>query len=139
MSVRGGGLKSSGNFMLFDIPWISPWNWFRLQNYSNPSTWWLFLGKHITTINFQSIWKYWTKSLTTEITDNKFYRVIASYTNKKAKIEIYDWLNKILDSIYINDVSIAPIWTLNDLYIWSSTDKTNQWNDIIDYVKIYKR
>lgn len=71
--------------------------------------------------------------------DNEFYKVIASYddTSKKAWLKIFDNNNKEIISISWEspNVSTQPQY----LYIWSTASYINQWNDIIDYVKIYTK
>ncbi len=141
MSVRGAALKRpSWWYVLFDIPWVSPWNWFRLSTYN---TEWLYLWQHSFGGNNQIISLLQINSKITNSDSNKFYKVIASYINNQAKIEIYDWENKILESSqYTGWVTSINPWTLNNLYIWNynySGTYQYQWNDIIDYVKIYRK
>lgn len=66
---------------------------------------------------------------------NNFYRVI--YKKDWSDVEL-----KIVSHTWSTVSSVQWTWSndlWNDLYIWSKKDKTNQWNDIIDYVKIYKK
>lgn len=139
MSVRGAALKRNSLwYVLFDIPWVSWWDWLRLSTYNNE---WLYLWKHTTSNN--QIISY--TSLSSIITDlNKFYKVIVTYNwLSNMKIFIYDWTNKIWESTlytWWNSTISVNIWNINNIYIWSYYTNTTyiwQWNDIIDYVKIY--
>lgn len=63
---------------------------------------------------------------------NDFYKV--TFINSENRVFI-NWVENIT-------LFTKQSWALNpsdNLYIWSSSFSTNQWNDIIDYVKIYTR
>lgn len=74
--------------------------------------------------------------------DNEFYKVIASYDNNtsKAWLKIFDSNNKEIISTLPGESPNVSL-PLSYLYIWSTgvTPYVNQWNDIIDYVKIYTK
>ncbi|MDD5213181.1 MAG: FecR domain-containing protein [Candidatus Gracilibacteria bacterium] len=72
------------------------------------------------------------------ISDNKFYKVISIYNNGTLSIYIYDENNGII--VKRENISISSTLLIGDtLYVGSTKDKLSQWNDIIDYVKVYKR
>ena len=64
---------------------------------------------------------------------NKFYKVITSFEGNKFNLKVvWDWFEKLgtgLESTFVNQ---------NTIYIWSNISNLEQWNDVIDYVKIYK-
>jgi hypothetical protein len=68
------------------------------------------------------------------IQNNNFYTVQAISRNNNINIRILDWTSTLADTW-----ATATLNTSNNLYIWSNSSSINQWNDIIDYVKIYKR
>ena len=76
------------------------------------------------------------KSILQGLINDNFYTIIATYKNTWIELQIKDknWniINK--NSNTSNYVNINN-WIL---YIWSDYNKQNQWNDIIDYLKIYK-
>jgi hypothetical protein len=131
MSVRGGALKRpSGSFYLFNL-WnlylhLDTWTTTRLKTWYSTSP----------LSGFQDLEQILLSSLN-NLDNNKFYKVSVVYNNSRPKIYIYDWSNKILESSLINNSNI-PSWIRTDLFIWSQLNSANQWNDIIDYVKIYK-
>ena len=64
---------------------------------------------------------------------NKFYKVMAIFEWGKFRLKVsWDWFEKISDSKSYSTLNS------NILYIWSNSIPDSQWNDIIDYVKIYK-
>lgn len=68
----------------------------------------------------------------TNIQDNSFYKVILSYDSS-------NWTTlKIWNDYVYHSGSLTLSWW-SELYIWSTSSSTSQWNDIIDYVKIYKK
>lgn len=72
---------------------------------------------------------------------NNFYKILVTW-NKNNK---YDTPNNNTNlNIFINWENISNAENVNqisslNLYIWSHSDKAYQWNDIIDYVKIYRK
>jgi hypothetical protein len=123
MSVRGGALKRtslSKNFTLFDF-WGSN-NKLVLNTYQNKLALiisWTELNIYIPEFN--------------NMDSNKYYKVIVIFEWGKFKLKvIWDWFEKSTDSKFYS------VLNTNTLYIWSSSVPDSQWNDIIDYVKIYK-
>jgi type II secretory pathway pseudopilin PulG len=66
--------------------------------------------------------------------DNKFYKIQVIRSNWNTIIRILDENLNVIKSEY--STWWSNLW--NNIYIWSKSNKTFQWNDIIDYVKIYK-
>jgi len=71
--------------------------------------------------------------------DNEFYKVVASYDSNtsKAWLKIFDSNNN--EVITTSGESPNVPSNIENLYIWSTASYINQWNDIIDYVKIYTK
>lgn len=126
MSVRGGALNrtswiyflsttnTSGNFLL----WLYNWDLYFWKTIAN--------SIKIPNGTLQSLW------------NDDFYRIIATYNTNWIELQIKnrDWLN--LTWSPIKSPSIIPTFN-NNIFIWSNNSFQYQWNDIIDYVKIYKQ
>lgn len=125
MSVRGGALKKPS-----DVYYLySNWAW---NNNLKLHDWKLKLyDGSLKEISYSSI------NIPTD-NYNNFYRVIykKDWSDVELKIVSYTW-----STVGSKQWSwIYDLW--NDLYIWSKwtgSTNSNQWNDIIDYVKIYKK
>jgi len=63
--------------------------------------------------------------------DWNFHTITAKKESNNYSLEI-DW-----NSMWLSFTSIFPIWT--ELYIWWKSSNTSQINNIIDYIKIYKK
>ncbi len=74
--------------------------------------------------------------------DNKFYRVVVRFEDKKVKnISIYDGEKEIISWSSTSE-SLNWVWDIENIYIGSNKSwliYVNQWNDIIDSVKIYTK
>ena len=122
MSVRGEALKRSGTFYLFnDSVYI--------RSGIIPS----YLKFIIPSSSFTQI----STSTFTDLIPNNFYRTIfkSDPVFNKLYIDIKDKNNNYYSSWWI----LNPINFWNSLYIGSYNNTISQWNDIIDYVKIYKK
>lgn len=124
MSVRGAALKRGVNCWNFYC-YLFTTNLIEFKLWSDGLKLWSS-GKDI----------YIPNSKFTSLDDNTFYSIKVIVENNHPKI-IVNWniIAYETDNFYLTNIS--NIWT--QLYIWSKIDKTQQWNDIIDYVKIYKR
>lgn len=144
MSVRGGALKRPlANWQQHILAQF--WDWLCLRT---------FFYAHNTYLGLTADCQFWSvikwdniNTFTWKLNDNDFYKIRITnnwfpITKNNTNLSIYDknWL-------LIKDLDISTwdpsITTLdNHLYVWSYFDGTNnkfQWNDIIDYVKIYKK
>ncbi|MDP2104333.1 MAG: hypothetical protein Q8K26_05425, partial [Candidatus Gracilibacteria bacterium] len=133
MSVRGSALKrnDSLNYTLFKLG----------NSYLNINTYVSDGGRRLKiTNNGVNLQKIYINDLINSLQDNKFYRVIVEYKVLGVKIYIYDGNQKILESIASTGTNF-DFGTLNYLYVGVEYNGSyiNQWNDIIDYVKIYKK
>lgn len=123
MSVRGAALKrTSWTFNLFNLGGTYT---LHLDN----SNW--LKNNYILALSKGDIENFIWDNI------NDFFKVIYFKENNILKLEIVDskWKYLISPSISITPTSVNS----NDLYIWSNNSKSNQWNDIIDYIKIYKK
>lgn len=119
MNVRGAALKRlNQTYTLFNF---SNWLWLKLENWNIS----LFTGNSWKLILWNSI-----NIGTTDY--DKFFKIIVYAENNKVYVSIPELL---LNSDYLNFTNTS----FSDMYIWSNSSKTNQWNDMIDYVKIYKK
>lgn len=127
MSVRGAALKRiSWKYKLFNFILNSNSTDINLNIYNwNLSLYWI---DSLWTSRYAMI----SKNLLSTLSDNVFYEVSSKFVDNKISLEI----------IWTNIKSEASInWTLNkwgQILIWSDYALANQWNDIINYVKIYK-
>lgn len=126
ISVRWATLRNKSNlgknFTLFDF-WGSN-NKLALNTYSASN-------KLALTVNW--VEKNIPISDFSNLDLNKFYKVMVIFEWGKFRLKVsWDWFEKSSDS------KIYSILDTSVLYIWSNASKTEQWNDIIDYVKIYK-
>lgn len=128
MSVRGGALNRMDNkyYKLFTL-----WSWtniLSLDKVNNYLSLWAPPGYKTVSIN-----------LSPKFDSNSFYKVLLKINSTKRSLEILDLKSNILYSWIESSGNIISLFS-NDLYIWSlsSTSSSKQWNDIIDYVKIYK-
>lgn len=126
MSVRGGALRRTNTetFTLFNI--TNGTNNFYLKY---KRTKWLYLWN----INIGT-WVLWDSI--SDNNQNTFYKIIAKCEEDTCSLSIPDLNN------YSTWNLTQPIQSFTNLYIWSEYNNNaykNQWNDIIDYVKIYKR
>ncbi|MBW7955069.1 FecR domain-containing protein [Candidatus Gracilibacteria bacterium] len=125
VSVRGGALKrSSDNYYLYSLSGSS------LKLYNNNSKFYLSFGNGS---NLSKI--YMGIDVNNKLENDRFYKVISTCIDNKANIYIYD-NNKLIKSGE-NTGECQNSLGGNDIYIGSDNNQTNQWNDIIDYVKIY--
>lgn len=123
-SVRGWALKRSGTYTLWES-WgvklekiIETWT-------NNLSLKWI----DSNSLNITQ-WDFYNS-----LNDNDFYKVLAGVDDNQAFIKIYDKKNNLI----VESSSTASSSSISSLYIGSDTSKENQWNDIIDYVKIYTK
>lgn len=136
MSVRGASLKNrNSNYYLFDFL-NSSWSWIslRLTQDNNNGQYLSLLQNNITWI--VKISNFW------DLENDKFYKIIAKFENNNWYLDILDWNDIIIYGI----PSQYIIPSLTYLYIWAEKYEENwklkyknQWNDIIDYVKIYRK
>jgi hypothetical protein len=115
MQVRGADLKRSWTYYLFN-------------------TWDVYLDLHL---NYLYLWHSWftnVKKIHKSVFDeNKLYTIQAIF-------EWSDWDIKIPGtSITANSVNWWTGVSSTDIYIWSNKSSSQQWNGVIDYVKIYKK
>lgn len=117
MQVRGADLKRSWTYYLFNA-----WN--------------VYLDLHL---NYLYLWHSWftnVKKIGTWAFDaNKLYTIQAIF-------EWSDWDIKVHWEKNINVQTTWFSWTIvssTDIFIWSNTSSSQQWNGVIDYVKIYKK
>lgn len=74
-----------------------------------------------------------------KLNDDTFYKVVA-VCDDKYRISIYDWNTKVLESISWSGCFID--YNDDDLMIWYNwtwSVAKNQWNDLIDYAKVYTK
>lgn len=103
------------SYFLFDIDWS-----YRLYlNYE----WKLFLRNSWQQNNYNINNKY----------DWKYHIIRAKKESSNYYVNI-DWS----DYVSFNSTTPISLWTSN-LYLWSTKSKTNQYNNIIDYIKIYTK
>ncbi|MCK9272255.1 FecR family protein [Candidatus Gracilibacteria bacterium] len=125
MSVRGGALKRSSlnkNFTLFDFGGN---NKLVLNTYSLSNKLQLFVNGTEKSINISDF---------SNLDSNKFYKITASFNVNKFNLEVAgDGFDKLGQGTQEN-----TLLTQNTIYIGSDISNYNQWNDIIDSVKIYK-
>jgi hypothetical protein len=126
MSVRGSALKRTGwiyflsttetigNFLL----WLNNWDLYFWKTPTNS----IIIEKNI----LQSL------------VDDDFYTINATHNINWIELQIKnrDWVNLI--SSPKKSSTIIPIFNDN-IFIWSNNSSQYQWNDIIDYVKIYRK
>jgi hypothetical protein len=131
MSVRWASLKrtGSGTYTLFSNGTSGP------KLYLNNSRLYVWTSLYISL----------TPDLKNQLETHNFYKVVFEYKNWTRTLSLYD------DYTLLQEVSNSmTISSVNNLYIWweqsscsafwyTYTCYINQWNDIIDYVKIYKK
>lgn len=139
MNVRGGALKrtETGQYRLFS---------FDGNNYLEKTN---KIGTQV--LQFQ-IWSWVHLTIPqqdlNDLFDTEFYKIIAGYDEKKAFLKILDKNNREMTGTGKN-LSSTPS-NFPDLYIWSTQEVSipnttpeskyqSQWNDIIDFVKIYTK
>ncbi|MDD4151580.1 MAG: hypothetical protein PHR68_03120, partial [Candidatus Gracilibacteria bacterium] len=123
MSVRGAALKrSSGYPTLFTLT----------DNSTNNLCLAIYDSTNIVLQNC-STYTIYRRLIMSSITlsSNDFYKVIVNFNQNDIKFSINS-----IESEYINSYTYS---NKNFLFIGSTQNKDYQWNDIIDYVKIYKR
>ncbi|EKD66678.1 MAG: hypothetical protein ACD_49C00022G0001 [uncultured bacterium (gcode 4)] len=77
--------------------------------------------------------KSWMQNLILE--PNKFYKLNFILSDSKVKVFL-NWT--LLNSLWIPSITSYSYNLINNIKIGSDLNKNYQWNDIIDYVKIYK-
>jgi hypothetical protein len=147
MSVRGTSLKRNVN---------SPGNTlFSLNHEMSLNTWmcWMYPSPQKSCLKFWASssfsWLLLTSDLTGSLDDQKFYKILVEYKSWTWVISLYDEykLMKKSEDISINN---SPWDSWEYFLLWFSWNCSsywwnfscypyNYWNDIIDYLKIYKK
>lgn len=128
-SVRGWALKRSGTGS------YTLWELWEMKLEKIIVTWTNNLRLGTGTVDIGQ-WEFYNS-----LNDNDFYKVLAGVDDNQAFIKIYDKKNNLI--VEKSGSGSGPLG--GDLYIgstwpsWSNPDYKNQWNDIIDYVKIYTK
>lgn len=127
MGVRGWALKRN--------IWWMPAPTFYLffsdnYNFFMANSWWeRFLLKESNLSKINTTTSYFSVSA---LNDNSFYKLIY-------KKDLNNWnLNINWTSTWTTSLSWS-LWLWNYLNIWETPTNLNQWDDIIDYIKIYKK
>ncbi len=133
MSVRGAALKrnDSNFYHLFNLNTTS---WYLTLDYSK--VYWMTVNLNSSPSQIFTSIPY--NTLNNNLQNNIFYKVLVNYnTSWKVDLKIIweNWYNIIWSNTsYINILSPNTY-----LFIWSNYNYMKQWNDIIDYVKIYRK
>jgi hypothetical protein len=134
MSVRGAALKRSTRWTVYSLFQI--WNIY--LNLSSSNDWTLSLW-YISWDNSRNVKSISNIHENPTIDNDNFYKVRASFNWTDWNLNIFNeqWDNILTwrssDISWINPVS-------SELYVWGSVywiSYSNQWNDVIDYIKIY--
>lgn len=122
MSVLGSAFKNvTGTYYLYEV-----WDIYL------KISWWYLKMWFMHTVTDETNKQVINSSQFSNLDSNTFYKVIA----------IYDWNNR---KLQLNDLEPTTfgnphnITSINNIYIWSNKNTSNQLNNIIDYVKIYKK
>jgi hypothetical protein len=131
MSVRGSSLKRTDSTYTYTL--FSNWTSGPKLSLNNSK-----LKIYITSSSFYEMWI--TNDLKNQLKNHIFYKVVFEYKNWTWTLSLYDdykLIKEVSKSMFISSVS--------ELYIWWEKTTTSpgsyiyQWNDIIDYVKFYKK
>lgn len=122
MSVRGGALnRSTGVFTLLSNSWgtlqiIKSWNQFIVSSWT-------------------TLWPTIALPIPSLLQPNSFYtvRFYKDTTGNYLDISDKTWV-----VLYRSLPNTTLLGDVNILYIWSKFDYTSQWNDIINFIKIWK-
>lgn len=141
MNVRGQALKRTDwNYRLFSNTWL---NLEKMAIWSTKSLMFNIWGNHT----------YIEQERLNKLSDSEFYKVIAGYDWKQWFLKIFDNQNKLtleniatwfpqkpqnIDDLYIASTELTTKQANYICFEWNKCTK-NQWNDIIDYVKIYTK
>ncbi len=122
ISVRWWAIKRNSNYYLYHL-WEN-----KLKLWESRSKYYLSFWKGV----YSNI--YMGEDINNKLVDDRFYKVISTCVDNKANIYIYD------KDILL--VSWNWVWYCNsinntDFFIWSNNKQLYQWDDIIDYVKVY--
>lgn len=100
---------------------------------------WYFLFNSETSLSFKLLYLYpsikWNPNYSIN-TQNLWLENNATYKVISTKTWSYNyWLNI---NWFFTWKTLPSDYSINSLYIWSDNNKSYEWNDIIDYIKIYK-
>lgn len=125
MSVRGGALKrSSGTYYLYNVSLLD-WKKIYLEKYNWNLILWYYYSSYYNNLILIS------NSNFDNLEDNTFYKIKT----------IFNWTEWKMDIVNTSINWLSNTWIISnpaDIYIWSKATQENQWNDIIDYLKIYR-
>lgn len=124
ISVKGSDLKRNDDtYVLLSTDWNM-----ELATYYSEWEWeWELIIKKWSTNQYTNL----LDSTEYNFNDNDFYTIRVINNSGKTKVQIESELP-------MQEIEISEVTNLSQLYIWSKNDFTQQWNGIIDYVKLYK-